>query len=191
MPADQETSRISDEKQTEPMDIRLNPFTSDDLLAILKERQWLSDFPGPEHRAWCERAASLLGAHAQDRAEITQVLALIFHYDAEDIVAQPGTHITLARYGARAVLRQLALRLLDGPALDSDHFKELITSLKHALDVRGPELFQPLRLALAGRAGNGELDRVILLVDEAANLKFDVPVKSTRQRIIEFCAAVD
>ena len=45
--------------------------------------------------------------------------------------------------------------------------------------------------ALAGRAGDGELDRVILLLDGAAKLPFAVPVKGTRQRMLEFCAALD
>jgi len=44
---------------------------------------------------------------------------------------------------------------------------------------------------LAGRAGGGELDRVILLLDEAASLRFTLPVKTARERILEFCSAMD
>jgi len=54
--------------------------------------------------------------------------------------------------------------------LNSERFSEIITRLKEGLDLRGRELFHPIRLALAGRAGEGELDRVILLLDEAAAL---------------------
>ncbi len=74
---------------------------------------------------------------------------------------------------------------------NSDRFKELFTLLKEKLEVRGRDLFHPLRLALAGRPGEGELDRVILLLDDAAALPFDPPVKSARTRILEFCAALD
>jgi hypothetical protein len=81
--------------------------------------------------------------------------------------------------------------LLDGVPLNSDRFKEIITKLKEEMGIRGHELFHPIRLALAGRAGEGELDRVILLLDEAATLPFAVPVKSARARILEFCAALD
>jgi glutamyl-tRNA synthetase/nondiscriminating glutamyl-tRNA synthetase len=89
-------------------------------------------------------------------------------------------------------LRQLALLLLlEGPALDSERFKQIIAALKEGLDIRGRELFHPIRLALAGRAGEGELDRVILLLDEAANASFAVRVKPARERILEFCAALD
>jgi hypothetical protein len=46
-------------------------------------------------------------------------------------------------------------------------------------------------LSLAGRPGVGDLDRVILLLDEAAAANFATPVKSVRARIIEFCSALD
>jgi len=81
--------------------------------------------------------------------------------------------------------------LLDGGPFTSDRFKEVVTHLKETLEVRGRDLFHPIRLALAGRAGEGELDRVILLVDEAAALLFAVPVKNVRARILEFCAALE
>src|SRR6266850_1621038 len=101
------------------------------------------------------------------------------------------SHAVLSRYGARDVLRQLALLLLEKGALDSDRFKEIITSLKENLDFRGRELFHPIRLALAGRAGGGEMDRVILLLDEAASPGFTLRVKSAGERILEFCAGLD
>jgi glutamyl-tRNA synthetase/nondiscriminating glutamyl-tRNA synthetase len=73
----------------------------------------------------------------------------------------------------------------------SDRFKEVVSELKEKLELRGRDLFHPLRLSLAGRPGEGELDRVILLVDEAAALPFAVPIKSIRARILEFCSALD
>jgi hypothetical protein len=81
--------------------------------------------------------------------------------------------------------------LLDGGALDSERFKEIITIMKESSDLRSRDLFHPIRLALAGRAGEGQLDRVILLIDEAAALPFAVAVKSARARIVEFCSALD
>jgi nondiscriminating glutamyl-tRNA synthetase len=97
----------------------------------------------------------------------------------------------LSRYAARDVLRRVALLLLDGTPLTSERFKEIVTALKDGMELRGRELFHPIRLALAGRAGEGELDRVILLLDEAAALSFATPAKSTRERVLEFCSALD
>jgi hypothetical protein len=101
------------------------------------------------------------------------------------------SHAVLARYGAREVVRRVALLLLDGGALDSERFKEIINIMKEGSDLRSRDLFHPIRLALAGKAGDGELDRVILLIDEAAVLPFAVAVKPARVRILEFCSALD
>ncbi len=133
----------------------------------------------------------MLGSHAGDREALGELLALIVHYDASEVLKKKESHAVLARYGARDVVRRLAWALLEGGALDSERFKEIITVMKEGSDLRSRDLFHPIRLALAGRAGDGELDRVILLIDEAAALPFAPPVKSARARIMEFCAALD
>jgi hypothetical protein len=97
----------------------------------------------------------------------------------------------MSRYAARDVIRKLANLLLNPVPLTTERFKEVVDALKSQLDIRGRELFHPLRLALAGRSGEGELDRVILLLDDGAGANFSVPVKSARTRIIEFCSALD
>jgi glutamyl/glutaminyl-tRNA synthetase len=170
---------------------RESPYTADDVLAILHEQSWPSGEPAPEHRAFCERAASLLGRFAADRAGLADLMRLVFTYDAAKILASPETHTVLSRYAARDVIRLLAFFLLDPAPFTSERFKKVVTELKEKLDVRGRDLFYPIRLSLAGRTGEGELDRVILLVDEAAALPFASPVKSIRARILEFCSALD
>jgi len=133
----------------------------------------------------------MLGGHAADRAALADLLGLVFQYDAREIMSKVESHVVLSRYAARGVVRQAALLLLDGAALTSERFKEIVTALKEGMEMRGRELFHPIRLALAGRAGEGELDRVILLLDDAAALSFAAPVKSARARIVEFCSALD
>jgi nondiscriminating glutamyl-tRNA synthetase len=168
-----------------------NPFTAGDVVAILREWGWLTAEPTVEQRAWCERAASMLGGHVADRAGLVDLIGLVFQYDARGMLSRVESHAVMSRYAARGVLRQVALLLLEGAALTSDRFKEIVTALKEGMELRGRELFHPIRLALAGRAGEGELDRVILLLDEAAGSSFAVPVKSARERILEFCSALD
>ena len=170
---------------------RVNPFTAADVLAILREQNWLTSDPSPEHLAFCERTASLLGHFATDRTGLVDLLRLVFTYDASKILQSPEAHAVLSRYAARDLVRLLALFLLDPVPFTSDRFKEVVAQLKEKLELRGRDLFHPIRLTLAGRAGEGELDRVILLVDEAAVLPLAVPVKSIRARILEFCSALD
>jgi glutamyl/glutaminyl-tRNA synthetase len=169
----------------------LHPYTAADVLVILRENQWLTSESAPEHTAWAERAAQLLGHYAETLQDLGDLLRLVFHYDAAEILATLEAHTTLSRYAARDVIRHLALLLLDPAAFTSDRFKEIVAELKERLDVRSRDLFHPIRLALAGRIGEGELDRIILLLDEAAALPFAVPVKSVRTRVLEFCSALD
>ena len=171
--------------------VAFSSYTANDALGILRQKGWLTTPSAPEQTAWCERAVALLGHYAVDAEGLAELLSLVFEYDAAEILKRVDSHAVLARHAARDVLRKLALLLLDPAPFTSDRFKEVVTSLKVGLHVRGRDLFHPIRLALAGRAGEGELDRVILLLDDAAALSFAVAVKSTRTRILEFCSALD
>lgn len=182
---------MSTPEHIQPHPSRENQFAAKDVLAVLQERGWLAGEPSIEQVVFCEHAAALLGPHAADARGLRELLELVFHYGAAEILQTTDAHAVLARYGARDLVRQMALFLLEPKPFDSDRFKELVAMLKEKLELRGRDLFYPLRLALAGRAGEGELDRVILLLDEGAALPFAVAIKSVRARITEFCAAVD
>ena len=181
---------MADENENSPA-VAVNPFTGADVAGILAERGWVVGDLLPQQLVWCEHAAAILGPQAAAWAALAELLGLVFHYDAREILGRVESHAVLSRYAARDVLRQLALLLLEGAPLHSERFKEIVTALKEGLDLRGRELFHPIRLALAGRAGEGELDRVILLLDEAAGAGFAVRVKTARERILEFCAGLD
>jgi glutamyl-tRNA synthetase/nondiscriminating glutamyl-tRNA synthetase len=179
-----------EEQSTEPVAVT-NPFVGADVERIVREHLWLTGEISPEQSAWCERAASFLGSHAVDCVALAELLGLIFQFDAQEVLLRVESHIVLSRVGAREVLRRLALFLLDGEPLTSARFSEIISQMKESIEIRGRDLFHTVRLALAGRAGGGELDRVILLIDEAAGLGFAVAVKTTRGRILDFCGALD
>jgi hypothetical protein len=166
-----------------------DPFSAADVVGVLRERGWSSVEISPEQMAWCERAAFLLGPQAADRAALAELLRLVFEYDAARTMAGVDAHVVMTRYAARDVIRLLARLVLEGGACTVERFKEIVMALKERLDLRGREVLHPLRLALAGRAGEGELDRVVLLLDGAADVGF--AVKTVRQRMIEFCSAVD
>jgi len=176
---------------------RVHSCTPADIEEILRERGWFSTEdeeglqPAPALREWLSRAAELLGPHAVTRKDLGDFLDLLFAYDAAELLRRYENQEVLARTGAREVLRELANRVLEGEDIDSDRFKQIVENLKSVVPYRSRAMFHPIRLALAGRAGEGELDRVILLVDPASKLDFAVHVKSTRQRMLEFCAALD
>jgi hypothetical protein len=175
-----------------------NPFVPADFERVLRKNGWLAGEISPEVAEWLVHACTLLGPQAGHSAPFEEscdmlesLLRLIFIYDASNILADSDTHIVMVREGAREIIRELANRILAGSEVDSNHFREIIDEMKASLGFQGRKLFHPIRLALCGRAGEGELDRVILLLDPASKLPFSTPVKGTKQRVIEFCAALE
>lgn len=168
----------------------VNPFAAAEVAAILRERGWLRS-DNAAAADWLTQAASLLGPQAADREALKNLVALVFEYDAHAVLATRACQEMLDRVGAREVLRALATEILSGGSVDSNRLKEIVNALKAKLPYRSREIFLPLRVAVAGRAGEGELDRVVLLLDRAAQTEGLAPVKSVRTRILEFCAALD
>ncbi len=167
----------------------VNPFVAADVAAVLRERGWDGAELSVEQVAWCERAAFLLGPQSADRDGLADLLGLVFVYDAARVMSDVDAHGVMSRYAARDVIRVLARLVLDGGACTPERFSEIVTAMKAELDISGRELFQPLRLALTGRAGDGGLDRVILLLDAAREAGFEV--KTVRERILEFCSVLE
>ncbi len=176
----------------------VNVWTASDVREILTERGWFATVPDSDADpasiaadAWVAEAAAWLGPHAADREALTKLLGLVFEYDARKILESAEAHVVLLREGARSVIRELGLEVLGGPAVDSARFTEIVAAVKRRSGASSRALFHPIRLALAGRAGEGELDRVILLVDSAAVTPGLARVKTARERMLEFCAVLD
>jgi hypothetical protein len=188
---------MSSDASAEAVSTTTNPFTAADVETILRERGWLAITPEPEPNTsaalqkWLARAGELVGPQAGDRAALAGLLQLVFIYDAAIVLREQHSQEVLSRSGAREIIRELANRVLEGGEIESDRFKEIVEGMKAVVPYRSRAMFQPIRMALAGQTGEGELDRVILLLDAAAKLNFTVTVKGTRQRMVEFCAALD
>lgn len=174
----------------------VNPFSAADIERILRQHGWLTGQAIPAIEEWMRDAAEWLGLQVtlhsanEGAAALTDLLALIFTYNAADLLEDKNNQAVMAREGARDVIRELANSVLEGGELDSERFREIASTLKGVFGSHGRMIFYPLRLALAGRTGEGELDRVILLLDRAARLPFGVSVKGTHQRMREFCSAL-
>ncbi len=183
--------------ETGHLTARSSLFTVRDVQSIAARRGWLppgdaNESQDPDEvmrQAWMAEAAQLLGAQVSNAAALEALVERVFQYDAGEHLMRVENQAVMSREGARRVLRDLASLVLDSSEMNSDRYKQIVTALKERTGRRGQELFHPVRLALAGRAGEGEFDRVILLLDGAARLVWCVHVKSCRERILEFCAA--
>jgi hypothetical protein len=177
-------------KPAPEIDAIVNPFAAGDVAAILREQKWLRRYDQAV-AAWMAEAVALLGPQAENRETLAHLLGLVFEYDAHTVLASRECQEVLARRGGRDVLRALATEILHGGPVDSNRLKEIVAAIKARLPYSSREIFHPLRVALTGRVGGGELDRVVLLVDRAAQVEGLAPVKPVRVRILEFCAALD
>lgn len=184
--------------EAESVTERASPFNASNVESILRAHGWLTEPSTPELEDWMRDAADWLGTHAASHSEnadeqrdrFSALLGLIFSYDAAKLLEMRENQAAMAREGARETVRELANRVLQGGDIDSARLREIVDDLKKQFGSQGRRIFHPLRLALAGRTGEGELDRVILLLDRAAKLPFAAPVKGTRERMLEFCAAM-
>ena len=166
------------------------PITAADVRATLLARGWLNE-ETEAASLWMSEAAAMLGPRAANCEELAGLLRLIFEYDARAVLAAPENQEVVCRAGAREVLRALATEILSGGPVNSDRLKEIVNTVMAKLPYRSREIFLPLRVAVAGCAGDGVLDRVILLVDRAVETQGLVPVKSVRERILELCCTLD
>lgn len=189
-------SDVNAESSEEPSSAIVSSFSAEDVEMILRQEGWFLGPATAEMGAWTRDSAESLGlqvalhSEREGRAALMELLALIFLYDANKILESKDNQAVMAREGARDVIRELASRVLAGGEIDSERLRQIIAELKAIFGSHGRKIFYPLRLVLAGRTGEGELDRVILLLDRAARLPFRVPVKGTRERMLEFCAAL-
>src|SRR5438477_519929 len=112
-------------------EVTANPFSATDVAEILRERGWETGELWPAQMAWCERAAAMLGPHVENRDRLADLLSLIFQYEATKLMAQSETHVTMSRYAARGVLRELARLILENSSeFNSERFKDVVTALK-------------------------------------------------------------
>jgi len=190
---------LSPDSTTEPQARAGIPCTASELRTLLAERGWFlgsASFEPPAQlddrtELWLADAAKWLGPQAADRESLANLVGHIFVYNAREVLAAPEAHAVLLRKDAREVVRALANEVLAAETVDSDRFKEIVTALKEKVGHHGRTLFHTIRLALAGRVGEGELDRVIVLIDRAAAAPGLAPVKTIRARVLEFCSALD
>jgi len=188
-------------KRAPEIQAAVNPLSAEDVAAILRERGWLRDeneatssageLVSESASAWMAEAAALLGPRAEDRGALARLLQMVFEYDGRATLATRECQEVLAREGAREVIRVLATEILKGGPVDSNRLKETVAAIKATLPYSSRDIFHPLRVVLAGRLGGGELDRVVLLLDRAAQAEGLAPVKTVRSRILEFCTALD
>ncbi|MGC9158594.1 MAG: glutamate--tRNA ligase [Terracidiphilus sp.] len=139
----------------------------------------------PETRAWFTRLVALFAPAADFLGQLPVQAALLFAFDPEAARAHPENAALLAADSARTVLGELAsrLRVHSGP-VTPEIFKAWMGEIRAATGIKGRDLFHPVRIALTGAHSGPELDRLLPLIEEGAELDLGIP--GARERVKRF-----
>jgi nondiscriminating glutamyl-tRNA synthetase len=126
--------------------------------------------------------------------QIPARLSTVFHFDAEQALADPRVLAEMTAEGPQRVVRVLAEELARAPRLDRERFRSIANDVKSRTGQKGKQLFHPIRVALTGFAEGPELDLVIPVIDRGAGLPASAgipPILGSRERAAEFVRALD
>lgn len=113
---------------------------------------------------------------------------LVFDYQPESYLRVPESRAAMEREGAREVLRAFGQRALAESWLRVERYHAIIEEVKRETHWKGRNLHQPIRVMLTGLPFGPDLDELIPLIEQGAELDLPAEVKSCRQRVLEFCS---
>src|SRR5204863_8672898 len=117
----------------------------------------------------------------------TQIAAALENVLAFPLDDPSAVRDTLDDPGAIDLIRHFAAELNGRPQITFEDFRMISSKLKDATKRKGKQLFHPLRAALTVKSSGPELDKLIQLIEKAAQHGIR-NVMSCRKRVHEFLA---
>jgi nondiscriminating glutamyl-tRNA synthetase len=140
--------------------------------------------------AWADKLTDLLVPYVDRLEQLPERASIIFGYDAAKALASPENTELLAADKTPAVVQGFARRAEAEAKLAPERFKEIMNELKAESGAKGKDLFHPVRVMLIGVHSGPDFDRLIPLIEQGSELPLPVHVKSVRERVKEFGAAM-
>ena len=147
--------------------------------------------PDASVAAWANRLIDLLLPYVDRLEQLPQRASTIFHTDAKAALALEENARVFANEKAIIVVREFSARTANDSPLIPERFKTVMNQIKADTGAKGKDLFHPVRIALIGSHSGPDFDRLIPLVEEGSRLPLPVHVKSVRERVQEFLAALE
>ena len=150
--------------------------------------------PDAEGLAYLASVVPIATAVVDRLDQVPARLSVLFHFSAEDALADDAIRAEMNTDAGRAVTRALAEELAGAPRLDRDRFRAAANAVKARTGFKAKALFHPIRIALTGKAEGPELDLAIPAIDRGAELPSTsgVPaVTGCRERAAAFARALE
>jgi glutamyl-tRNA synthetase/nondiscriminating glutamyl-tRNA synthetase len=149
---------------------------------IAQELQKTGWMPANDAERWLARVAETILPSVDTANQVAAALdtALAFRLDDSSEIRD-----TLDDPGAIDLIRRFAAELSGRDHLTFDDFRSIAAALKDATKRKGKLLFHPLRASLTAKSSGPELDKLIPLIETAAQLKIH-DVLSCKERVAAF-----
>jgi glutamyl-tRNA synthetase/nondiscriminating glutamyl-tRNA synthetase len=147
--------------------------------------------PDASITGWANRLSDLLVPYVDRLEQLPQRAAIIFHTDAKAALASEENAQVFANDKAASVVLEFSVRTANDSPLTPERFKTVMNEIKVETGAKGKDLFHPVRIALIGSHSGPDFDRLIPLIEEGSRLPLPVHVKSVRERVQDFLAALE
>ena len=155
------------------------------IVPFLVEDGVLAKGDSSEAREWVGQAAEILEKYADTLGDFPGLLRDLLSFDADAGLADPEVQDILAEPDAVTVIKAFEANLLadPSPTVDFEVYKSAVVKIMKEEGIKGKTLFRPLRVALTARASGPELEKIIEIVEKAAEPGFPADTVSVRQRV--------
>ena len=142
-------------------------------------------------RIWFERVLALLVPSVDRLDQVPVRAAQIFSFDAGAALAAPDNAEVLQAASVDAVVSAFTGKILDAQSsgempLTPERFKTIMNEVKAETQVKGKELFHPVRILLTGSHSGPEFDKLIPILEEGSRLSLPKHVMNVAERVKAF-----
>jgi glutamyl/glutaminyl-tRNA synthetase len=153
----------------------------------LQKVGWLPEELASPVLVWLEQVILAVRNYLDRLEQITSHTSLIFQYDPGSLSEVDKEELLQPESGR--VMEAFLELCRDRRIQSMDDYKAVVLEVRNRTGVKGRKLFHPIRLALTGTTSGLELESLIPLLEQGADLRLPRPVEGCAQRIsrmIEF-----
>lgn len=151
-------------------------------LPYFVEAGLLPSQPDPEVRDWLVELCQVFCNYVDKTSDFVDASRLVFRFEPEKELKDPDVRAVLDSPGATSVIAAFAKAVERLQELNPEAYREAVLEAKTQTGQKGKNLFHPIRVALTGRSGGPELDKLIPLFERGNKLSLPVPIASAAQR---------
>jgi len=140
---------------------------------------------------WAARLVDLLAPYLDKLDQLPERAGIVFHFNPAAALSAPENAEVFASTKAGDVIRAFGRRAAQESPLTVEHFNAIVNEVKAETVTKGKDLFHPIRVVLIGSHSGPAFDKLVPVIEEGSRLELPAPVKSVRERLREFTAALD